>query len=244
MATSYMLRIGKLKGAGSVLMASRHNKRTALEQPANIDQSRSHLNYCLMGACTPQEVAGEAKLRMSDAGVAKHRTNGVAALEIIVSLPVNSRIDHRAYFADCLSWIAEHFNVPVLSFDVHLDEGAPHAHAILLPLVAGKMNGSDLMGGLSELAKLHASFHASVAGKYGLKKAQRKLTGAAKDQLERKVLAAMKSDPAMQSQAWPVIRDRIHADPEQFAECYGLRRIIKPDTRSFAEIMTQPVDSL
>jgi len=33
----------------------------------------------------------------------------------------------------------------LLSFDIHKDEAAPHAHAVILPLIDGKMQGSNMM---------------------------------------------------------------------------------------------------
>jgi len=35
----------------------------------------------------------------------------------------------------------------LLSFDVYLDESAPHVHALILPLLNGKMNGNEIMDG-------------------------------------------------------------------------------------------------
>jgi len=35
----------------------------------------------------------------------------------------------------------------LLSFDVYLDESAPHVHALILPLVNDKVNGNEIMDG-------------------------------------------------------------------------------------------------
>jgi hypothetical protein len=247
-ASSHILRMSKLKGGGIVLTAAKHNKRTNTSHLANIDPLRSRLNYCLIGASTPQGVAAEAKRLMADAGIADPRKNGVIALEIVFSLPPNSNINHQSFFADSLTWLQGYFNVPVLSFDVHLDEAAPHAHAIILPLVNGKMNGSDLMGGPSTLAKMHSSFHQAVACKYGFKKPQRRLTGEAKKELDRLVMDAfMEEDLLLGSSAYSVIRESVRNNPEPYAECFGIALSTKKRrkrSRSAVEIMTQPVKSL
>jgi hypothetical protein len=70
----------------------------------------------------------------------------------------------RHHRAEC------HFGVPVLSCVAHMDEGAPHAHALLLPLIDGHMVGSDLHGGKAKLAAMQASFHEAVGAPHGLPK--------------------------------------------------------------------------
>ena len=62
----------------------------------------------------------------------------------------------------------------LLSIDVHLDESAPHAHALILPLINGKMQGNQLMGSTGNLMRLINLFHKEVARHYGLSRADYK----------------------------------------------------------------------
>lgn len=128
----------------------------------------------------------------------------------------------------------------LLSFDVHLDESAPHAHALVLPLVDNKMQGNKIMGGKGNLMRLINLFHTEVARHYGLSRNETKrLTSKTKESLEKLVLAKLAIDPAMQSLIWPCVRDAIHNDPMSYAQLLGIEQ--KPTRytgRSFVQIMT------
>ena len=224
MASSYLLRLGKItnkKGKDIVHDALAHNKRTMPSLP-NIDKSKSHLNYALIGDDTPANIATHAKIQMLKAGIDKPRKNGVMAVEVIFSLPINRhQQDTRPFFNDCYEWTKKAFAGELLSFDVHLDESAPHAHAIILPLVNGKMQGSDMVGGTGDLLRLINLFHLEVGNRYGLSKnSKARLTGKSKTSIERLVLQRLKAvnDPAMQSLVWSEIRDAIHQNPLSFAQ--------------------------
>lgn len=67
----------------------------------------------------------------------------------------------RTFYEECTRWAESHFGVQVLSSVVHLDEGAPHCHVILLPLVDGRMNGARLYGGIKYLERLTKPFNIS-----------------------------------------------------------------------------------
>ena len=224
MASSYLLRLGKItnkKGKDIVQDALAHNKRTMTPLP-NIDVSKSHLNYAHMGFDTPANIATYAKIQMLKAGIDKPRKNGVMAVEVIYSLPIDRHHHNtRPFFNDCYVWTKKRFAGELLSFDVHLDESAPHAHAIILPLVNGKMQGSDMVGGTGNLYRLINLFHLEVGNRHGLSKnSKARLTGKSKTSIERLVLARLKAvnDPAMQSLVWSQMRDAIHQNPLPFAQ--------------------------
>lgn len=224
MASSYLIKLGKItnkKGKDIVHDALAHNKRTMPSLPS-IDVSKSHLNYAFMGFDTPANIATHAKMQMLKAGIDKPRKNGVMAVEVIYSLPIDRHHHHtRPFFNDCYVWTKKTFAGELLSFDVHLDESAPHAHAIILPLVNGKMQGSDMVGGTGNLLRLINLFHLEVGNRYGLSKnSKARLTGKSKTSIERLVLARLKAvnDPAMHSLVWPQLRDAIHQNPLPFAQ--------------------------
>lgn len=180
MNASGFFRIKKLKGASIVLAASRHNKRAIQAEhgaDGHIDAARTRLNLSLNGPGKPEAVARLAKDRMTAASVKPQKKNAVLALELIFSLPPATTIDPEAFFRDCLQWGERNFGGldNVLSADVHLDESAPHLHVLILPLIDGRMNGSDLVGNRQRLQFLQNDFHAAVAGRYGLAKAPARL---------------------------------------------------------------------
>jgi hypothetical protein len=219
MASNYIIRLGAIKGKDGILIALKHNKRE-LNPSGNIISNKSSLNYCLAGDDSSTNIARHAKAQMQYVGIEVPRKNGVMAVEIIFSLPIDrQQQDTRPFFNDCLEWVKKNFDAEMLSFDVHLDETAPHAHAILLPLINEKMRGSSLIGGRGNLMRLINLFHKEVAGKYGLSKADKSsLSVIQKQSLERHVLTMLKADPIMKSCIWPIVRDLIHQNPLQFTQ--------------------------
>jgi hypothetical protein len=230
MAASHLIRLGAIKGKSGVLEALKHNKRTLQAERgagANIDVTRTPLNYCLTDPATPEAIALHAKLQMVKAGIDTPRKNQVMAVEILFSLPIqwHSHSTH-GFFNDCLAWVRQSFAGELLSFDVHLDESAPHAHAIILPLIDGKMQGNSLIGGKGNLMRLINLFYSEIATRYGLAKASKKrLNAKDKQSIERQVLTRLKADAAMQSSVWPCVRDAIHKDPMPYAQMLS----IEPD---------------
>ena len=170
MPSSHLFRLGSINGKDGVLVAMRHNKRTPRNAlGANIDVSRTSLNYSLTRSDTPETIAMHAKVQMLQAGIDKPRKNGVMAVECIFSLPIDRhQQDTKSYFKACYEWVKQTFAGELLSFDVHLDESAPHAHAVILPLINGKMQGDKLKGNRDNIKRLNDSFHHEVAMYYGL----------------------------------------------------------------------------
>jgi hypothetical protein len=163
--------IGKMKGAGKIKLAARHNLRELAGGKGGyngIDSQRTTLNYILCGAGTAADVASEAQSLMDDAGIKSLRKDAVLGLEIIISLPSESKIDLKPFFRDSLAWVKGYFQVPVVSAVAHCDQNNPHCHIIIVPLVNGHMNGSELMGYKSDLHAMHEDFNRKVGKRYGL----------------------------------------------------------------------------
>jgi Plasmid recombination enzyme len=247
MSAAAFLRVKKLTGAGIIKVAAMHNRRAIVAElgaDGHIDASRCALNVIMEGPDTPQAVAELAQGLMDAAGVGKLRKDAVRAVEAVFSLPPDGGgVDHAAYFARCIEWARTAFG-PVLSADAHHDEAAPHLHVLCLPLVDGRMQGSDLVGGPAKLRALQAGFHADVAQGFGLKRAPAKLSGSTREGAAAAVLAHLRAigDPVLKSAMWPAIRDAIERDPRPFAEYIGFdvpsaSAAPKP-AKSFTSIMT------
>jgi hypothetical protein len=245
MATSYIFRLAAMKGKTKVLEALKHNKRTLQAEcgaSGNIDATKSHLNYSLTGSYTPEQIAMHAKVQMVKAGIDKPRINQVLGVEIVFSLPVDRHSqDTKPFFIDCCDWVKKAFDGELLSFDVHLDESAPHAHAVVLPLIDGKMRGSKMMGGKGNLLRLINQFHADVAKLYGLSKSESKrLSATDKQTLSRMVLNELKTDPVMKSGIWSYVRDLVVKDPLPCAQMLSIKLATATQAKgkSFVAIMT------
>lgn len=235
MAAIHLIRLGAIKGKQGVLEALKHNKRELQSERgagANIDVTRTPLNYALAGQDTPANIALHAKVQMMMAGIEVPRKNGVMAVEVLFSLPIDRhQQDTKPFFADCHTWVLKTFVGELLSFDVHLDEAAPHAHAVILPLIDNKMQGNMLIGGKGNLMRLINLFHADVARHYGLSRPNSKRMSAKdKQSLARNVLKRLKLDTVMQSTVWPIVHDLIAKDPSPFAQHLGV--MLAPATQS------------
>lgn len=249
MSAAGFLRLGKLIGAGKTLVAARHNLRAIQAEMGaggSIDATRSHLNYRLAGPDSPEAVAELARERMATAGVTKMRKDGVRAIEAIFSLPAGADLDERAYFADCVAWAAARFTGPdnVMSADVHLDESQRHLHVLILPLVGGRMVGSDLVGGPAKLKAHQAAFYDAVASRYGLRRAPARLRGEGKATAAAAVLGRLRelNDPALRSATWATLRDAIERDPAPWAMALGIDLDARTPRRmkTMAQIFTSP----
>jgi len=246
MSGAAILRIKKLKGGGIITVAARHNRRviqTEIGATGSIDPTRSNLNETLMGPSTADDVGKLAKNLMAAAGVGKLRKDAVTGLEAVFSLPPGHPLDDRAYFTDCTAWAGKYFGGAqnLLSADIHRDEAQVHCHILILPLVNGRMMGSDLLGGKQKLLAMQTAFHEAVASRYGLSKAPARLAGATKQVAAKAVLQKLRdtADAALQSKVWATLRDKIENDPASFLLALGIEpETVKKKLRTMEQIFT------
>lgn len=242
------LRLKKLPGRDIVRVAAKHNLRelhAELGAGSHIDHTRIGLNQILAGADTAAGVASDAERLMQEAGVGNLRRDAVRGVEIIVSLPASSAIDRAAFFSDSLSWVRRFFAVPVLSAVVHLDEAAPHCHVLLLPLVKGRMVGSDLVGNKARLQAMQTSFFDDVGRRYGLTrpKAQRRLNQATRDKAASLIVTAIQGSPELleQRDVERALLEVVRHDPAPLLSALKLK-VPMPESpkQTFAGVMTKP----
>ncbi len=247
MAAAY-LNIKKLKGAGKVLAAARHNLReiqAELGAVGHIDPSKTGLNRVMAGPGDAAAVARQAEQETPP----KLRKDAVRGLEVVISLPPGQARDSMAFFSDGLAWVRGYFAVPVLSAVAHHDEAEPHLHVLLLPLKNGRMAGSDLVGNRARLRDMQSAFHQAVASRYGLTRpvATRRPSKAFRDAAAAKVIDVLSTAPECLSQ--PNVRlaltEAIAHDPDALMTALGLTLPAqKPKrTKSFVEIMTSPTQA-
>jgi len=244
MSAAY-LNAKKLKGSGKVLTAARHNLRELqgeLGAESYIDHAKSRLNMVMAGPSEAVEVAALA----DESVTGKLRHDAVRAVEIVISLPPAQPLDYAAFFADSLTWARAFFGVPVLSAIVHFDEAEPHCHVLLLPIVEGRMIGSDLVGNRARLREMQSDFHLAVASRYGLTRplAVKRASKARRDKAASLVLDAILAAP--ESLGRPNVRlalaDAIASSPDALVAALGLNMptATAKRKRSFVEIMTAP----
>ena len=239
MAASHLLRLGSVKDVynkqgkfmqNGLLALLKHHKRTEVPKE-NIDPKRSNLNYCLSATATPASIATHANGQMLNAGIETRRKNGVMAVEVLFSLPIDRHSqDTKPFFNDCFTWLQKTFAGELLSFDVHLDEAAPHAHALILPLIDGKMQGNKMIGGTGNLMRLIHLFHKELAKHYGLSRSDyKRYNSADKASIALAVLNQLQGDSIMKSSVWAWAREAIQADPFPLAQILA---IVNPEPTS------------
>ncbi len=246
MSSSYLIRLGRVKGGNGVLNALKHNKRAIYAERgslAHINSDRSALNYSLVDSRLPEEIAREAKILMLSAEIDRPRSNQVMAVEIIFSLPTERhKQDTSQFFFDCFKWVKSTFLGTLLSFDVHLDESAPHAHALILPLIEGKMQGNAMIGGKGNLTRINNLFHSGVAHQYGLSKLRtERISASDKEKLVKSILDALSNDPVRKSAVWNLVREDIQKNSPLYAQHLSIDIVgmaSPKKTKSFADIMT------
>ena len=245
-ADNQFLRIKKLTGKGIVRTAMRHNLReiqSELGADSHIDATRSTLNAVLAGEDGAGDVSEYADTLMQQAGVKTLRKDAVRALEIVVSLRPMATINQSAFFGDALAWVEQFYKSPVLSAVVHHDEATPHCHILILPLIDGRMKGSDIVGNRTRMQAMQTSFYELVGSKHGLTrpKQPRRASAATRAKGAELVLTALQSNPDLLfradiQQAFLAMRD-----PEPMLSALGLSMPHPPKSKkSLVEIMTKP----
>jgi hypothetical protein len=246
---SAILNFGKINSAQRLRDAAAHILRLIfreLERGSHIDSERTHQNVVLHGASEIAGITAAATARMMGAGIDPKalRRDAVRAVELMVSVERTAAIDHIAFFSACVAWAGKHCGGTenVLSCVAHFDEAQPHAHILIVPIIGGRMNGSDLVGGRAKLAEWRRLFFEEVAKAFGLKRAEtampvyqrRALAGTVIDHLNRA------NDPALRSAVWQPLRDCIVREPVFFSHALGIERPTAPakPAKSFVEIMT------
>jgi hypothetical protein len=128
---------------------------------------------------------------------------------------------------------------------VHLDEAAPHCHVLLLPLVNGRMVGSDLVGNRTRLQAMQTSFYEQVGRRYGLirPKAQKRLNRATRDKAASVIVTTFQSSPEVLG--WQDVQrallEVLKHDPAPLLTALKLPMPLPGKSgKTFAEIMTKP----
>lgn len=244
MSAAY-LNAKKLKGAGKVLTAARHNLREIqAEHGADgyIDPAKSHLNVVIAG---PHEAVQVAALA-NDEITGKLRCDAVRAIELVISLPPAQAFDQMAFFNDSLAWVRIFFGVPVLSAVVHLDETEPHCHVLLLPVVNGRMIGSDLVGNRARLRQMQCDFYQAVSSCYGLSRpmSAKRTSKAIRYKAASMVFDAIRAAPDClgRPDVGFALKEAIASNPDALAAALGVTIPTGKTKRekSFVEIMTTP----
>jgi hypothetical protein len=258
-SANLLVRFAKLKGPTAALRSARHNLRELALTP-NITPGQQHLNRVLLGHQRADAVNAAYKAQLEAAGIDKLRVDAVRLIEALVSLPVGIHDDECTYFQAALDWMATEFgSANLLSAVVHKDESAQHMHVLIVPLVQGRMQGSDLLGGKAQLRARLARFEQAMqpqAAALGLLDySDMALTA---EQMAGEVIRALqhRKDPMWKSCVAQLLRNCIEEAPQAFyaalAPMLGPADTLSPPrprcrpkrTKTMAEFFTKPITKL
>lgn len=232
----------------SLLVAARHNLRELQAESGSyegISLELSHLNVILHGASTPKDIHAYANALKSRYAVPKRklRKDHVQALEFVISVRNDADFDSMAYFRASVRWLIEVFGEErLLSAIVHFDEGAPHMHALVLPIIDGQYQGGTPID-RTNLHKLTQRFADEVGKPFGLSfEPKRKLHSAQRHAAFNLVVDRLteQSDPVLASRIWKAVVESIQHEPAKYVETLGLTmpEVPRAKNKSFSQIMT------
>jgi hypothetical protein len=218
----------------NLLEAARHNLReiqAELGARGHIDPRRMTDNVILAGPATSAEIQALAADLLALVDTSKLKRDHVQAIEIVFSLHPGSPVEPMAYFAKCLEWLRVAVPLPVLQAVVHMDEAAPHAHVLLLPVKDGRHVGGAL-NTRPNLKQLRESFFVKVAGPAGLKRDCAKVRGIVKQWAIAAVLTRCEvmGLPAAMGPLWADYRASIENEPTAPMLALGINvNALRPD---------------
>lgn len=241
----------KLNSPAKLMQAAKHNLREYLAElgaGSHIDAGKIQNNLVLAGAETARGVIDmHRETLQACCERVKLRKDAVLAVECVISLPVSTAIELEPFFRECLQWLREYYDCPVISAVVHVDEATPHCHYLIMPLIDRKMQGSGFMGNRAKLRQVQADFHKAIGDKYGLKhNGGLKLSKRLRDTAARRAVQVLCDDPLVLL-GLPNVRlalcDLIAGNPAPICDALGLELVVKPP-QSLAALMTKPVSNL
>lgn len=163
-----------------------HNTREELSE--NVDKTLVHLNRFLIGPKTTAEIKSCLKTRWQELELAakrKTRSDAVGSIEVMLSAspdffdaekysPPGPKFDGWVQ-ANIDFLVAEYGRENVISVILHLDEKTPHFHAVVVPVVDGKLNAKAKVGNMVAMSQ-YQSRYALAMTKFGLERGQCTIT--------------------------------------------------------------------
>ena len=160
------MRTQKLKSDDSLRTAYAHNFRQY--NVPNADPSKRDDNEELISLTKGTDYVSAYKQKIKEApGYAgcRPRSDAVKAIEVMLTYnarTVGKDFDEEAWKKENVKWLQDTFGKDnVVSAVLHKDETTPHIHAIVIPIVNGRLNARHFTGGKRVLSEMQTSY-----GKY------------------------------------------------------------------------------
>lgn len=157
----------KLKTPQRLDKAYLHNYRK-IDVP-NADPKKKHLNEELVVLAAKSYYA--AYLDIIKGFERRPRSDAVKAIDILLTYGKGDvTFDEAAWKRENIRWLWDTFGCEnVISAVLHKDETTPHIHAIVVPVVSGRLNASHFLGGKNAMSDLQTSY-ADYMAQFGLER--------------------------------------------------------------------------
>jgi len=102
----------------------------------------------------------------------KRRKNAVVGLNFVVttSEEFSSKAEESAFYGQAINYISQNFG-RVVGWAIHRDETSTHLQCVTIPLVDGKLNARELLGGdKHRMSAIQTDFYNKVGKEFGLKR--------------------------------------------------------------------------
>ena len=222
-----------LRGHSKTLhLAEKHNCRLIAVEVGSygkINGEKTHLNRELVKITGESSEDVVLKI-LRDKGLdlnhySYKKKNRGFAVELLFTVTAGHECDFNAMYADCLEWLKNYYpECPIVHAVIHHDEGLPHMHVILVPLVQGKLKADQVTGYKGISYKRNTSLFDYLDKKYGLTFPVY-LKGAEKKAGAEMAIDRFKELPeavAIKLLIQPIIQS-IHARPEPYLHALGVQ---------------------
>jgi hypothetical protein len=171
-----VFRVEKIKTFSALAAMQRHWNRDT--PTPNVDPIKTKYNTYYHGT---KEVVKSVRAKLDEKGIVKLRTNGVLALEFILTfsheflyeegtdkLLPNAKESYRRWLISAVNWAKKTYGERLISLEVHLDERTPHIHFLVLPIDTSRsgknvLNARGITGGAKKLRAIQDSYANAVA---------------------------------------------------------------------------------
>lgn len=156
-----VVRFAKLKTTGQMSASASHNFRK--EQPTNADPTKAHLNEELIELESKNYVEAFKK-KIEEHGITP-RQDSVKMLEVMMTFTgEDEKMDLEEWKKRSVEWVNNYFGKNnVVSAVYHGDESSPHIHAVVVPIVDGRLYASEYINGREKCAAMQTSYADSVS---------------------------------------------------------------------------------
>lgn len=158
-----IFRLEKLKSSSDVCNVLKEQHRSEDYESERADKEKSHLNLYSDNFENSFEKFKELLPK-------KRRKNAVVALNFLVttSEEFESEAAEIMYYTKAVEFIGKNFGT-VVGWAIHKDETSTHLQAVTIPLVDGKLNARELVGGSkNRMREIQNSFFLEVGEPFGL----------------------------------------------------------------------------